>query len=278
MNESEPFNPGRQLFYRFCRVIVRIVLRLIMRTTITGLENVPRTGPVLLAPNHLNWWDIPSIAAPIPRQIYMMGKYENFQVPVLGAILRAFGSWPVRRHEIDRQALKRCQACLRAGHPLGIFPEGTRSRTGGLQKGWPGLALIALQNPDVPIVPVAIWGTERVLKKPFIPFFGPRVYLRYGKPFKLQPMGKKRLREELPIHTDYIMRQIAAMLPPQYRGIYADMAPEQAPGAQPEDATETELVSRKLVENAEKPADNAPTNTFPGTQTIGGDRAHREPA
>jgi 1-acyl-sn-glycerol-3-phosphate acyltransferase len=257
MNESETFDPGWQSFYDFCHVIVRIVLRLLMRTTVTGLENVPRTGPVLLAPNHLTWFDIPSIAAPIPRQVYMMGKQENFQVPVLGAILRAFGSWPVRRHEIDRQALKKCQACLRAGHPLGIFPEGTRSRTGGLQRGWPGLALIALQNPDVPIVPVAIWGTERVLKQRFIPFFGPRVYIHYGKPFKLEPIAGKRLRDQLPLHTERIMRTIAAQLPPQYRGIYADTVATGQPA--PTSITETKQESTRLAEELETQAGELPS-------------------
>lgn len=220
MSESEQFNPGSRNLYRFFRVIVRAILPLIARTTVTGLENVPHTGPVLLAPNHLSWFDIPSVAAPIPRQVYMMGKDTNFQIPILGKILRVFGSWPVRRHEIDRQALKNCQACLRAGNPLFIFPEGTRSRTGGLQKGWPGVALIALQNPGVPIIPVAIWGSQRVLKKPFIPFFGPRVYIHYGKPIVLVAKGGKRRRDELPAHIDRIMHEIAAMLPPQYRGVY----------------------------------------------------------
>jgi 1-acyl-sn-glycerol-3-phosphate acyltransferase len=247
MNEPEPFNPGARNFYRFCRIIVRFLLRLCTRTTIIGLENVPRTGPVLLAPNHLCWVDIPAVAAPLPRQVYMMGKYENFQVPVLGALLRVFGSWPVRRHEVDRQALKNCQACLRSGNLLAIFPEGTRSRTGGLQKGWPGLALIALQNPEVPIIPVAIWGTEHVLKKPFIPFFGPRVYIHYGQPFKLQPIEGKRLRDQLPVHTERIMRAIAAKLPPPYRGIYADI-----PAAPAKPVAEARQTNAAQAEPAEK--------------------------
>jgi 1-acyl-sn-glycerol-3-phosphate acyltransferase len=163
--------------------------------------------------------DIPAMSVRVPRVVHHMAKTELFQVPLLGGIIRYFGAFPVRRGEGDRDALRIAAEVLAAGQVLVVFPEGHRSDTGGLGPGLPGAAMIALRA-GAPIVPVAVWGTERILKRGRIGPFAPVVRVRYGEPFYLVDEGASR-REVLQTGIDTIMHRIAALLPPQYRGLYA---------------------------------------------------------
>jgi 1-acyl-sn-glycerol-3-phosphate acyltransferase len=122
----------------------------------------------------------------------------------------------VKRGEADRQAIRAASEQLKQGKTFIIFPEGTRSKTRTLAKGYAGLGMIALRS-GAPVVPVAVWGSEHMLRK-----FGARVTVSYGKPIVLKPKGTKITREDIDNATDEIMRRIAAMLPPQYRGAYAE--------------------------------------------------------
>lgn len=215
--------------YEFARPLIGSYVHLLERLEVVGLENIPADGPVILVANHVHSMDIVTIALPVMRQTHYMAKVELFRVPVFGGFLRLMGAFPVRRGESDRESLRVAQEVISSGQILGIFPEGHRSRTGKMAAGLPGVALIAMRS-GAPIVPVAISGTERTLKGLRIGPWAPTVRLVYGEPFHLPPDLSRR-SGDLKRGIDYIMRRIAALLPPEYRGVYAE------PSAQPVAAT-----------------------------------------
>jgi 1-acyl-sn-glycerol-3-phosphate acyltransferase len=144
-----------------------------------------------------------------------MAKEEYFSSKIAW-LVRFLGAFPVKRGEADRQALRAAEEQLKKGNILVIFPEGTRSRTRTMAKAHPGMGMIALRS-GVPVVPVAISGSERVLKS-----FRPRVTISYGEPMVLTPKGQKITREDIDEATKLVMRKIASMLPPKYRGVYRE--------------------------------------------------------
>ena len=219
-NLYEPYSTP-PLLYEMLRWFVFIVAAIIVRLSLSGLNNVPARGPFILAPNHLAWFDIPFIALHIPRKVVYMAKAEWFRGK-LAWLIRFLGAFPVKRGEPDRQAVRAAEEQLKQGKILGIFPEGTRSRSRTLAKGHAGMAMIALHT-GVPVMPVAIWGSEKALKE-----FRPRVTIRYGEPMILKPKGIKITRQDIDDATDQVMRRIASMLPPEYRGVYAGEASEVA--------------------------------------------------
>lgn len=223
----------RRWFYEVARPLVGLFVHTVERLEVEGVENVPATGPVILVANHISSMDIVTIGLPVKRHEHHMAKVELFGVPVLGSILRLLGAFPVRRGESDRESLRVAEEVLSAGQVLVIFPEGHRSGTGKMAAGLPGVALIAMRT-GAPIVPVGISGTERVLKGVRIGPWAPKVRMVFGTPFTLVSDGKRR-SEDLRRGIDTIMRRIAALVPPEYRGIYAEQAaqPVAAPPVTP---------------------------------------------
>jgi 1-acyl-sn-glycerol-3-phosphate acyltransferase len=204
---------------------VKLVLLIVTSQHIEGRENIPRKGPIILACNHFSVGDPPILTGIVPRRISWMAKQELFQTPVIGWLYNMFGCVPVRRFEADLKALRMSQEVLQRGHVLGMFPEGTRSAGRGLKKGEPGTAVIALRT-GVPVLPVAIWGTENV-KLPRDLFRRTRVWVRFGQPFTL-PITKRLTKEQVEESTELIMRRIAALLPVEFRGVYSDVEPKPA--------------------------------------------------
>jgi 1-acyl-sn-glycerol-3-phosphate acyltransferase len=208
--------------------LTRIYIR---KFEVFGKEHVPMEGPLILASNHLNNADPPMIALAVPRQPMFMAKQEMINWPILGPAFRIFGAFPVRRGEADLSALRAAAEVVNSGAMLVMFPEGTRSRTGGLTKGHPGTGLIALRT-GAPVLPVAITGSEG-LTWPWIflrPLSVKHIKVTIGEPFWLPPV--ERINSEAAAQaTETIMRRIAALLPERYRGVYADAAPQphQAP-------------------------------------------------
>jgi 1-acyl-sn-glycerol-3-phosphate acyltransferase len=162
-----------------------------------------------------------------------MAKQEMIKWPILGPAFRIFGAFPVRRGEADLAALRAATEVIESGAMLVMFPEGTRSRTGGLTKGHPGTALIALRT-GAPVLPVAITGSEG-LTWPWIflkPFSVKHIKVTIGEPFHLPPV--ERVNSDAAAEaTKVIMGRIAALLPERYRGVYADSpaASRPAPAA-----------------------------------------------
>lgn len=220
-DSQQPSTKERRAFYRFARIVVAIVVPLVAKLRTEGIENIPREGPVILALNHLSWLDIPLVSVRVARINHYMAKIELFSVPLLGGLMRLLGSFPVRRGESDRESLRTAEAILKAGEVLVVFPEGHRSGGAGLLPGHPGIAYVALRS-GAPIVPVAVYGTEHAFKGFRLGPFAPRVTVRFGKPFQLEQPAR-RDRDSLARASDQIMRAIAALLPPSYRGVYADL-------------------------------------------------------
>jgi 1-acyl-sn-glycerol-3-phosphate acyltransferase len=180
--------------------------------------------PLIVVSNHLSWFDIPLLAIAIPRRISFMAKKEYFHSPVHAFLLRLYGSFTVDRGSVDRTAFDQAAKALQDGRALGIFPEGTRSRTLRLQQGKLGAAFIALRSNPV-ILPVGISGTEKIRQKyegKKRLFYRPKVTVNIGQPFRLPPVSGKPGRADLAKSTETIMRQIADLLPEDYRGVYRD--------------------------------------------------------
>jgi 1-acyl-sn-glycerol-3-phosphate acyltransferase len=221
---------GSVLFYRFTKLVISLILLVWTRKQVVGLKNIPKKGPVILASNHVNLLDPPLLAVLMPRRIVYMGKIELFRAPVIGPLYRLAGFIPVRRFEGDLAALRKAEEILRQNQVLGMFPEGTRSRKPGLGKGQPGTAVLALRT-GAPIVPVGVSGTESV-SVPRSFFRITRVGVVFGRPFEL-PKGRRLNAELVEQCTGRIMKEIAMLLPEEYRGVYAELAASQ-PEEQPE--------------------------------------------
>jgi 1-acyl-sn-glycerol-3-phosphate acyltransferase len=206
-------------FYYIARGLLIGAFKLFTRWQVKGKENVPEEGPVLLVANHLNLADPPLLGVSLKRRIIFMAKEELFRSRLSAYFLGGFGSFPVHRGKLDRQALRSSQQVLADGQILVMFPEASRSRSARLKKALPGSALIACRS-GVPILPVGIIGTEQLKGVSFL-FRRPRVTINIGQPFSLPPVEGKLTREKLVEYTDLIMRRIAELLPPKYRGVYA---------------------------------------------------------
>jgi 1-acyl-sn-glycerol-3-phosphate acyltransferase len=202
----------------------------VRKLEIVGRENVPPEGGLILASNHLNNADPPAVALAIqPRYPMYMAKREMITWPILGPAFRIFGAFPVRRGKADLSALRAASDVVESGALLVMFPEGTRSRTGGLTKGHPGTGMVALRT-GAPILPVAITGSEDVVW-PWIfikPWSVRHIRVIIGEPFRL-PATERITSEVAAEATDTIMRRIAALLPDQYRGVYADTQRRETP-------------------------------------------------
>ena len=214
---------------RVVRAVLLAILRVVIGLRVMHTERAPKGG-VLVVSNHLHNADpvLTNIAYPYP--IHYMAKKEVFRIPVLKLILRWTGAFPVDRGKSDRSAIRRAEAALERGIAVGMYPEGTRSVTRALARAHAGVGLLALRN-DVPVLPVVVTGTERLplngakgraQASSSMPEPGHKgVRIHFGEPFRIprEIDGKKVTPEEA---TDRIMIEIARLLPPDYRGIYAE--------------------------------------------------------
>jgi 1-acyl-sn-glycerol-3-phosphate acyltransferase len=188
------------------------------RFKVRGRENVPVQGPLLVISNHINLADPPLIAISLRRITIIMAKEELFHSRFLGYFVSRFGSFPVHRGQMDREALRQADQVLARGWALVMFPEGTRSPEAKLQPAFPGVALLAIRS-GAPILPVGISGSENI-KGAIWWLRRPRITVNIGTPFHLPPINGRVSREELIRHTDLMMRRIAELLPAEYRGDY----------------------------------------------------------
>jgi len=206
---------------RLLRWIFNLLFSILTRREVVGLENLPNDGPYILAANHLSRLDLAFVYGLIgDKRItgWAAEKYERH--PFFGLLLRMGGGIFIRRGEVDRGALQAAVEWLRAGKVFGMSPEGTRSSTGALIRAKTGAAYL-INETGAPVVPIAIVGTERALQT-LLRLRRPVVSVRFGKPLHLPPLGQEDRTAALRRNTDEIMCQIAAMLPPRYRGVYAD--------------------------------------------------------
>ena len=208
--------------------LTRVLMVILSRREVRGLENVPADGPLLLVSNHLSYADQYFIAVHLKRRLVFMAKEELFRFRPVRLLVEGFGAFSVRRGGLDRTAMMETHRVLDSGLALAVFPEGSRSPDGKLRPGLPGIALIAAHN-RVPILPVAVTGMQG-LEKMMVwwAFYRPRVTLTIGKPFYLPETAGRISKEERQAVADYIMEHIAELLPPEYRGYYANKGENEA--------------------------------------------------
>jgi 1-acyl-sn-glycerol-3-phosphate acyltransferase len=147
------------LTWAFGRPTIGLAATLGSRLKVYGKERVPRDGGIVVASNHFSWLDPAVLGVASPRVVYYMAKIEAHRVPGFGMFIRAFGCFPVRRGESDRDAVRTMRRIVVEGKALGLFVEGTRQRSGVPGPVQPGAAMVALQE-EVPLVPVAIHGSQ----------------------------------------------------------------------------------------------------------------------
>jgi 1-acyl-sn-glycerol-3-phosphate acyltransferase len=206
------------VFYLLARFVLRPLFFVVFRPTVTGRSNVPLTGPVILASNHLSFID--SIAIPLmaPRRVAYLAKAEYWQGSgitgwVSRTLFTALGALPVEREasRAAQAALDTAMTVLRAGEAFGIYPEGTRSRDGRLARGKTGVAWLAL-TADCPVVPVAVRGTDKAQPIGATWPRPHRVSVTFGEPLTFPEhrgmAGKGRARRAV---TDQVMEAIAAL-------------------------------------------------------------------
>lgn len=193
------------MFYKIFKVLCRFWYGTILRTCIIGAENIPASGAFILAANHVSNWDPPFLGTFIDREVCYMGKEELFSNPVMAWICRHLHVFPVKRGAADKSAIKTALKLLRDGKCFGIFPEGTRSKTGKLGRAEAGVSLIAAMS-KAPIIPAAIVNTEKIFSREK---FLPRPAVVYGKPMKFT--GSTKDKEALDAFAQSIMSEIAKL-------------------------------------------------------------------
>lgn len=207
-------------FYHAANRFMRIAFRLGLDLQVGGIANVPQTGPLIVAINHTSFIDALLVGAFISRDVVMMSKIENFELPFWGWLVHWYGAFAIQRGEVDREAIRKALAVLQHGEVLLMAPEGTRSLDGQLQPGHDGLALIATRTGS-PILPFAIAGarqTSQNLRR----LRRTQVRVNIGRPFTLEASSPRPNRAELSKLTQVVMLRLANLLPVEQRGVYRE--------------------------------------------------------
>lgn len=215
------------MIYAVLRLGVRLLAWIVLgrRLRITGMEHIPRRGAVLIVGNHVGTVEPALTGVFIPRRdVFYLAKSELFRNPLLGWLFRQSHAFPVVRESPDRAALRRALALLAAGHVLLVYPEGTRSWAGQLLGETHGGAGFLARHSNALVVPVASWGSERVIPRgAWLPRRAD-VELRIGEPFHLPPPGSggKRLSNREAAAT--MMERVIALLPAEHRPVSSTAA------------------------------------------------------
>jgi len=201
--------------------IFRPLLNILFSWKVEGRENMPLSGPLVLVANHVHLLDPFFLLFGSPRWINFMAKEELFRSPFLRVWLCWAGSFSINRGGkiTEKQRLmKSASNALERGLIVGMFPEGGRSRDGKLRKGKPGSAVIA-SKMNVPLLPAGIIGTDKIKGISWL-WKRPSIVVNIGKPFKLPPTYSKMSKSQMQLLTTQLMKEIAALLPPEYQGTY----------------------------------------------------------
>ena len=206
------------IFYGFFHTLVRI--------DSDELEKIPAKGPLLLITNHINFLEGPIVYTDLQhrqkRPLTGFAKVEFWDNPITAFLFDTWDTVPLKRGEADLSAIKVAVARIKAGDIFAMAPEGTRSHDATLLRAHSGIAMLGYMS-GAPIIPIAGYGHETYASD-FKRMRRPNYHLRVGKPFHLDSGGKRvkgDMRQEM---ADEIMYQLAAMLPDQYRGEYANLS------------------------------------------------------
>ncbi len=210
------------LWFRILRVIIHIVRVCILLTyDVLGKENIPKDPPFIVVTNHMSVIDTPLIFLSIPNEKWSSFAGEKWAKHLLfGPILRWSGAIFINRGEVDRRALAEAIQKIKDGFVFGLAVEGTRSKTGQMQRGKDGAAYLAVKA-GVPLVPIGVVNTEQW--HPNYKKFKPtHITSKIGPAFSLPDLGRRVRSKDVPAYTHYIMVHIANQLPDKYHGYYAD--------------------------------------------------------
>lgn len=211
-----------RLDYWAAMLTARGLTRLLCRIDGDSLKSIPPHGPLILVCNHINAIELPVVFPRLhPRSVTGFAKSETWDNPILGPLFNIWHVIPIRRGQPDISALRQGLQVLQDGGILAITPEGTRSGDGRLQRGHPGVVMLALHS-GAPLLPLVYYGNEafhqnvrRLRRTDF--------RIKVGKPFRIEVSGKvtNDIRRQV---TDEIMFQMASLLPPRNRGYYSDLS------------------------------------------------------
>jgi 1-acyl-sn-glycerol-3-phosphate acyltransferase len=199
--------------------IIKCLLKIFTVYEFIGIENIPPHGGVIIALNHMSYIDTPLLLTnPIRNDLIglVTTKYKTNKF-VSWFADSAEGIW-INRDAADFTAIRSASKALKKGLAVGIAPEGTRSKNGQLQKGRPGIIMLAVKT-GAPIVPVGITGTESAFSD-LKHFRRPKLSARFGKPFVISPFDQGNRSEDLKKWTHELMQRIALLLPDSYHGAY----------------------------------------------------------
>jgi 1-acyl-sn-glycerol-3-phosphate acyltransferase len=194
---------SRDVAWALGRVYMGLPARVVTRARAYGVARVPRTGGLVYAINHVHWIDVPIVGSISPRNVDFVAKIEATSFPGLGRFIEWHGTIGIRRGESDRDAVRRMRESARRGDVVGLFVEGTRQRSGVPGTAQPGAAMVAIQE-DVPVVPVAVYGTQFWKIGNFAP-----CSVAFGEPVRFEglPKGGRGYKEA----TAEIERRIHAL-------------------------------------------------------------------
>ncbi len=208
---------------RFLRFLMdNIAFRILAKIdSVEGVENIPPQGPGIVYINHTSLVDSVAVLNSIRRDVVPVARFDFGNIPIWGIFPKLWGAIPIKRGEVDRSALDQAVKVLESGELLLLAPEGTRSPA--MRRAKDGMAYLVART-GVPVIPASIYGTEG------FPTISPRrwsqpgAHIRFGKPFRFRLPEGKVPREWLRKMTDEAMYRLAALLPPERRGVYADFA------------------------------------------------------
>lgn len=200
------------MFYKLVYTLLVLTMKPLYRFQIIGKQNVPKTGPVIIASNHMSYLDPIMIAFVAgPRPVNFMGKASLLKIPGFGRILRGLHTFPVNRGMADKGAIVQSLKILASGEILLIFPEGSRQKTGKLGKPFPGVSAIALKT-GTPIVPVGIIGTDKVKPNGSKLLRFPKLKAIIGEPIPVEKAAAADRKEKEAELTARMMGEIERLI------------------------------------------------------------------
>jgi len=200
---------------------IKAILSTFLKVDDREVERIPMQGPLIIATNHINSLDAPVGFSHLhPRPVTAFVKVETWNNFLMKWLFNAWEAIPIKRGEVDFEAFRLAEEALKKKKIIIVAPEGTRSYHGRLNKGYPGIVMLAIRS-GVPILPVVFYGNENLKIK-----LAKRTHMtiKVGEPFKIDTKGAAFSKEVRTQVTDEIMYEIAALLPEKNRGVYADLA------------------------------------------------------
>lgn len=201
----------RSLLWLICQSTLRVLVTVLFRFRVYGLENVPRTGAVILAANHQSYLDPALLGVHLRRPIGFLANAYLFRVMVFGPAIRNLHAFPVERGKGNRAAIDTAITMLKRGYALNVFPEGTRTPNGEIQPLERGVLLLARKS-GAPVVPIAIDGAYDAWPRKQKLFRPHPVHLIYGRPIDATKMDNQQFMDTLDseirrLHAELVRRR-----------------------------------------------------------------------